>query len=159
MVGVFVCFFLMHWLDSTISKVPYVMLTFWSTASSQTLDKCLLSFSVAEFDSNHPQRYGNVQRCHIHTLHVSTYSLCFSDTLAVQTITLFSAENFLFMTFIKFGLTIYKRYILSSGNSRSLTAIRSMWFKVLWKDFQALTCTLLSVNILFHCPSLSCSIC
>lgn len=70
----------------------------------------------------------------------------------------FSAENSLFMIFINFKLTIYRRYILSSGNSHLLTAIRSLWFKVPSKDFQALTCTLLSVNILLQCPSLSCHI-
>lgn len=34
-----------------------------------------------------------------------------------------------------------------------------MWSKVPWKDFHALTCSLLSVNILFQWPSLTCHIC
>lgn len=87
------------------------------------------------------------------------HPLILPDTFTVQTITLFSAQNSVFMIFINFKLTIYRRCILSSGNSHLLTAIRSMWFKVPWKDFQALTCSLLSVNILFQCPSLSCHIC
>lgn len=76
-----------------------------------------------------------------------------------QTFILISAENSLFMIFLNFKLTIYRRYILSSVNSHSPTAIRSIWFKVLSKDFRASTCSLLSVNILFLCPSLSCHIC
>lgn len=81
-----------------------------------------------------------------------------ADTFKVQTIILFFWECFAYDV-IDFELTIYGRYILSSGNSHLLTAIRSMWSKVPWKDFQALTCSLLSVNILFQCPSLSCHIC
>lgn len=63
------------------------------------------------------------------------------------------------MIFVNFKLIIYGCYILSSVNSHLPTAIRSIWFKVLSKDFQALTCSLFSVNILFLCPSLSCHIC
>lgn len=143
----------------SISEVLYVVLTFYSTASYKTLGKWLLSLIVAELYSAVYVQKG-MEMCNSATFDtacINQSSWRFRHIQSAENQPIFCRE-FLFMIFINFKLSIYRRYILSSGNSHLLTAIRSMWFKVPSKDFRALTCSLLSVNILFQCPSLSCHI-
>lgn len=64
---------------------------------------------------------------------------------------------------LSFKLNIYRLYILSNANSLLPTVIRSIVQSTViylqyWTDIQALNLNLLSVNILFPCPSLSWSI-
>lgn len=71
----------------SISKVPYVVLTFYSTASYKTLDKWPLSLIVAEFYSAVYIQKG-MEMCNRATfdaLHTSTAPCCFSDAFKVQT--------------------------------------------------------------------------
>lgn len=132
-------------------NISLLSLTVAELCSAVYIHKCIEMCESVMFESGKH----NFTFSATNALHAWTHLFCFLHTKSRQSCSFF---YFLLMIFVNFKLTIYWQYILSSGNSHLLTAIRSIWSKVPWKDFQAWTCSLLSVNILFQWPSLSCHI-